>query len=105
MSSGSIRFSSNTNSCSMERPLTSRLRTDGEPVLAAEYEHAGGYEGLKAALRISPKNVTELVQRSNLRGRGGAGFPTGMKWSFVPMGDGAPHPKYLVANADEMEPG
>jgi NADH-quinone oxidoreductase subunit F len=45
------------------------------------------------------------VTQANLRGRGGAGFPTGMKWSFVPMGDGAPHPKYLIVNADEMEPG
>ena len=46
-----------------------------------------------------------MVKDSDLRGRGGAGFPTGMKWSFVPMGDDAPHPKYLVVNADEMEPG
>ena len=56
-------------------------------------------------LRWQPAEVTELVKKSNLRGRGGAGFPTGMKWSFVPMGKEAPHPKYLVANADEMEPG
>ena len=54
---------------------------------------------------MAPEDVTELVKKSNLRGRGGAGFPTGMKWSFVPMGPDAPHPKYLVANADEMEPG
>ena len=46
-----------------------------------------------------------MVKDSNLRGRGGAGFPTGVKWSFVPMGDGRPAPKYLVVNADEMEPG
>src|SRR5438270_5099918 len=46
-----------------------------------------------------------MVKTSNLRGRGGAGFPTGTKWSFVPMGKEAPRPKYLVANADEMEPG
>ena len=45
------------------------------------------------------------MKDSNLRGRGGAGFPTGMKWSFVPMGEKACHPKYLVANGDEMEPG
>jgi NADH-quinone oxidoreductase subunit F len=49
--------------------------------------------------------VTTLVKDSNLKGRGGAGFPTGLKWSFVPMGDDVPHPKYLIANADEMEPG
>jgi NADH-quinone oxidoreductase subunit F len=89
----------------MEKPLTSRLRLDGEPVFAAEYERAGGYRGLRAALKMTPQEVTELVTRSRLRGRGGAGFPTGMKWSFVPMGKDAPHPKYLVANADEMEPG
>jgi NADH-quinone oxidoreductase subunit F len=49
--------------------------------------------------------VMELVKQSNLLGRGGAGFPTGTKWSFVPMDPDAPHPKYLIANADEMEPG
>ena len=88
-----------------ERPLTSRLRQDREPVLVDEYESAGGYQGLRAALRMAPNEVTDLVKRSHLCGRGGAGFPTGMKWSFVPMGQDAPHPKYLVANADEMEPG
>src|ERR1700692_3146546 len=83
----------------IEKPLTTRLRLAGEPTFAAEYERAGGYRGLRAALRMTPQEVTELVTRSRLRGRGGAGFPTGMKWSFVPMGKDAPHPKYLVANA------
>jgi NADH-quinone oxidoreductase subunit F len=63
----------------MEKPLTSRLRADREPVLAAEYEKAGGYEGLRAALRMAPGDVTEIVKRSDLRGRGGAGFATGLK--------------------------
>jgi NADH-quinone oxidoreductase subunit F len=54
---------------------------------------------------MTPAEVTEVVKASDLRGRGGAGFSTGMKWSFVPMGDDAPRPKYLIANADEMEPG
>jgi NADH-quinone oxidoreductase subunit F len=54
---------------------------------------------------LTPQAVTTLVKDSNLKGRGGAGFPTGLKWSFVPMGDDVPHPKYLIANADEMEPG
>ena len=54
---------------------------------------------------MEPAKVTEMVKQSNLRGRGGAGFPTGTKWSFVPLGKDAPHPKYLVGNADEMEPG
>jgi NADH-quinone oxidoreductase subunit F len=89
----------------MEKPLTSKFRPDGEPVDIASYEHAGGYEGLRKTLKMQPQEVTDLVKRSNLRGRGGAGFPTGMKWSFVPMGADAPRPKYLVANADEMEPG
>jgi NADH-quinone oxidoreductase subunit F len=89
----------------MEKPLTGKFRPDGEPVDIASYEHAGGYEGLRKTLKMQPQEVTELVKRSNLRGRGGAGFPTGMKWSFVPMGADAPRPKYLVANADEMEPG
>ena len=90
----------------MERPLTKNIRSDGEPPSLKEYEHAGGYEALRRALReLTPQAVTALVKDSNLNGRGGAGFPTGLKWSFVPMGDDAPHPKYLIANADEMEPG
>lgn len=89
----------------MERPLTKNIRADGEAVVLADYLRAGGYQGLRKALTAAPTDVTELVKRSNLRGRGGAGFPTAMKWSFVPMGKDAPHPKYLVANADEMEPG
>src|SRR6266700_6691103 len=89
----------------MEKPLTSNFRPDGEAVDISGYKQTGGYEGLRMALKMQPQEITELVKRSNLRGRGGAGFPTGMKWSFVPMGKEAPHPKYLVANADEMEPG
>jgi NADH-quinone oxidoreductase subunit F len=89
----------------MEKPLTGNFRSDKTAVSLQEYECAGGYQGLRKALDMQPAEVTELVKRSNLRGRGGAGFPTGMKWSFVPMGKEAPHPKYLVANADEMEPG
>src|SRR5262252_4942738 len=90
----------------MERPLTKNILADREPPSLEEYERAGGYQAARKALRsLAPQDVTELVKNSNLRGRGGAGFPTGSKWSFVPMGDGAPHPKYLIANADEMEPG
>ena len=89
----------------MEKPLTGNFRADKEAVSLAEYERAGGYQGLRTALHMAPADVTELVKKSNLRGRGGAGFPTGMKWSFVPMGKDAPQQKYLVANADEMEPG
>lgn len=89
----------------MEKPLTSKFRPDGQPVDITAYEHDGGYEGLRKTLKMQPQAVTEVVKQSNLRGRGGAGFPTGAKWSFVPMGADSPRPKYLVANADEMEPG
>ncbi|MGH8600053.1 MAG: NADH-quinone oxidoreductase subunit NuoF [Burkholderiales bacterium] len=89
----------------METPLTRNIRLGAEPPDLARYETVGGYEALRKALRMTPAEVLDVVTKSNLRGRGGAGFPTGKKWSFVPMGDDAPHPKYLVCNADEMEPG
>jgi NADH-quinone oxidoreductase subunit F len=88
-----------------ERPLTKDMKADGEALTLQEYERAGGYRGIRKALRMAPKEVTDVVIQSGLRGRGGAGFPTGSKWTFVPIGKDAPHPKYLVANADEMEPG
>jgi NADH-quinone oxidoreductase subunit F len=69
------------------------------------YESSGGYEAIRKTIgKLTAAEVLELVKDSNLRGRGGAGFPTGMKWSFVPMGETQGH-KYLVCNADEMEPG
>lgn len=89
----------------MERPLTKDIKPDGTVLTLAEYERLGGYEALRAALRQDPKQLLQTVTQSNLRGRGGAGFATGLKWSFVPMGPNAPRPKYVVANADEMEPG
>jgi NADH-quinone oxidoreductase subunit F len=89
----------------MEKPLTKKIRPDLGYVDIKAYEQTGGYQGLRKALQMPPHEVTELVKESNLRGRGGAGFPTGLKWSFVRMDDDAPRPKYLVANADEMEPG
>ncbi len=67
------------------------------------YVKHGGYEGLKKALAMKPDDLIELVKASGLRGRGGAGFPTGMKWSFVPKTPGKP--KYLCVNCDESEPG
>jgi NADH-quinone oxidoreductase subunit F len=89
-----------------DRPLTERMRADGEAPDLRAYERAGGYIAARDALRtLSPAEVQARVTESGLRGRGGAGFPTGQKWSFVPMGPDAPHPKYLVVNADEMEPG
>ncbi len=68
------------------------------------YESVGGYRGLAKALReYQPAEVTDIVKRSGLRGRGGAGFPTGVKWGFVPKDSGKP--VYLCVNADESEPG
>jgi len=67
------------------------------------YERSGGYDALKTSLGMDQDAIIELVKDSGLRGRGGAGFPTGMKWGFIPQGDGKPH--YLVVNADESEPG
>ncbi|MCG6943702.1 MAG: NADH-quinone oxidoreductase subunit NuoF [Thiohalocapsa sp.] len=89
-----------------ETPLTDRIGPERKPPGLAEYRRAGGYKAVDKALRhLSPEDVRNQVTESNLRGRGGAGFPTGKKWSFVPQGDDAPTPKYLVVNADEMEPG
>lgn len=67
------------------------------------YERVGGYQALQKALKMTPEEVMNTVKEAGLRGRGGAGFPTGMKWSFVPQDN--PNPKYLVVNADESEPG
>ena len=90
----------------MERPLTQDIKPDGQPLTIDEYEYAGGYRALRKALRdMSPMQVQEEVKAAKLRGRGGAGFLTGAKWSFVPMGADAPHPKYFISNSDEMEPG
>src|SRR6185312_893569 len=87
-------------------PLTRNIRPGHEPPGIAEYRRAGGYEALRKALKeMTPDAVMHEVTESRLRGRGGAGFPTGQKWSFVPRGPDAPKPKYLVVNADEMEPG
>lgn len=87
----------------MERPLTEHIRKDGKALTLKEYEAVGGYQALRRIVKMTPGEVQALVKDSNLRGRGGAGFSTGLKWSFVPLD--APKPKYLIANADEMEPG
>jgi NADH-quinone oxidoreductase subunit F len=69
----------------------------------AGYRRVGGYQAMPKALAMTPDDVIATVKNAVLRGRGGAGFPTGVKWSFIPQGDGKPH--YLTVNADESEPG
>ncbi len=90
-----------------EKPLTENMRPDGSVLDLRAYEQAGGYQAIRKVLNggMEPKAVIDEVKDANLRGRGGAGFSTGVKWSFVPRGKDAPSPTYLVVNADEMEPG
>lgn len=81
-----------------------RYVEDPEQYKVATYEAHGGYQAWKKVLSgMSPQEVIEEVKKSGLRGRGGAGFPTGMKWGFIPKD--SPKPRYLVCNADESEPG
>lgn len=69
------------------------------------YEKRGGYKGLKKLLKAKPDAHIDMLKASGLRGRGGAGFPTGLKWSFMPKPEQSGKPQYLVCNADEGEPG
>ena len=90
----------------MERPLTQHIKPGSVAFNLKDYKQSGGYGSLQKALKnMTPGDVTNLVKASNLLGRGGAGFPTGVKWSLVPMDGENSQPKYLVCNADEMEPG
>ena len=84
-------------------PVITEHWDDPELFTLAGYRRHGGYTALASALRQDPDAIITTVKDSGLRGRGGAGFPTGLKWSFVPQNDGKPH--YLVVNADESEPG
>jgi NADH-quinone oxidoreductase subunit F len=87
-------------------PLTAGIRPNGDVISLREYEGMGGYRALrKVVAGMTPDEVIETVKASGLRGRGGAGFPTGMKWGFVPKRNGDTGRRYLVANGDEMEPG
>src|SRR5207302_6045555 len=81
--------------------LTADFGTEGLQTLPV-YERVGGYQGLRKALTMTPDEVVEEVKRSGIRGRGGAGFPTGTKWTFLPKDV---FPRYLCINADESEPG
>jgi len=90
----------------MSSILTPALTADWDQPTSFElatYRRNGGYRALPKALATPPDTIIQMVKDSGLRGRGGAGFPTGNKWGFIPQGDGKPH--YLVVNADESEPG
>jgi len=84
-------------------PVLSRSWDEPQSWTLASYRRHGGYQALRKALTMRPADLIALVKDSGLRGRGGAGFPTGTKWSFISPDDGRPH--YLVVNADESEPG
>ena len=84
-------------------PVITEHWDDPELYTLGGYQRYGGYRALESALKQDPDALIGQIKDSGLRGRGGAGFPTGLKWSFVPQNDGKPH--YLVVNADESEPG
>src|SRR5690242_20855345 len=84
-------------------PVLTKRWLSPDAYTIATYERLDGYTALRKALAVHPDDLIALVKDSGLRGRGGAGFPTGMKWAFIPQNDGKPH--YLVVNADEGEPG
>ena len=87
----------------MEPVLTPLVREPGSYTLDFYLQRLEGYQGLRKALGMTPDQVIDAVKASGLRGRGGAGFPTGMKWQFVDKK--SPKPKYICCNADESEPG
>ncbi|HEY5219651.1 MAG TPA: NADH-quinone oxidoreductase subunit NuoF [Gemmatimonadaceae bacterium] len=86
-----------------ETTLLSKYFGDPDAITLAGWKKRGGYTALEKALGMTPAEIVTVVKDSGLRGRGGAGFPTGVKWSFMKPGDGKPH--YLCCNADESEPG
>ncbi len=83
--------------------MLSRYFGDADARSYKGWTKRGGYKALEKALGMEPSEVIEVVKQSGLRGRGGAGFPTGLKWSFMPTENSRPH--YLCCNADESEPG
>src|SRR3989475_7170579 len=85
----------------MDPILTAHAREANAFTLDFYLKHQG-YDGLRKALTLKPEEVIDIVKASGLRGRGGAGFPTGMKWQFV---DKKIEPRYIACNADESEPG
>ncbi len=89
----------------MERVLTRNMRPGLPPPGLAEYEAGGGYSALRKALSMTPREITELVGNADLKGRGGAGYPAGLKWAALPPPDLSPRPRLVLVNCDEMEPG
>lgn len=87
----------------MLKPVLSAYWDEKDSFTIDGYKRHGGYDAAKKALAMDADAVIQLIKDSGLRGRGGAGFPTGMKWGFIPQNDGKEH--YLVVNADESEPG
>ncbi|PPI88307.1 NADH-quinone oxidoreductase subunit F [Candidatus Pantoea edessiphila] len=86
-------------------PLTWRLRDDKQPIWIHEYRKLNGYLGAQKALKqMEPNEIISIVKESGLKGRGGAGFSTGLKWSLMPQNNSI-NIRYLICNADEMEPG
>ena len=85
------------------KPLTWRLAHHDAILDLETYQSLRGFEGLKTALSKAPKEVGDMIKAANVRGRGGAGFNAGLKWTFMTPPDGGP--RYLICNADEMEPG
>ena len=84
-------------------PVLTRTWDQPDSFTIEGYQRNGGYQAVRKALAMDPDAIIQAVKDAGLRGRGGAGFPTGMKWGFIPQNDGKPH--YLVVNADESEPG
>lgn len=94
----------------MDKPLTQNIWPDRDFTSLADYQKTGGYQGMRKAItELQPDQVQQRVKDSGLRGRGGAGFSTGLKWSLVPRKTSDlpdfQQTRYFVANADEMEPG
>ena len=86
-------------------PLSQHIKADGSVTSLMEYQSNYGYQGLAKALSMTPSEVVDWVKAANLRGRGGAGFSAGLKWSFVPPIEQLPGQRYVICIADEMEPG
>jgi NADH-quinone oxidoreductase subunit F len=90
----------------MDKPLTRNIKAGRAFAALADYRQTGGYRGLRKALAdLQPQDVRQWVKDSGLRGRGGSGFGTGLKWGLMPTENADGAPRYLIVNADEMEPG